>query len=110
MVGAQPGPLLAHVISIWLGVIGPRALRLAGERADGWIPSLAYIPPSQGVQSNAIIDEATRAAGREPTVESGTSDDDRQIVGPPDHGITILMVIVESRRPRSCSCWNTALA
>src|SRR5918999_178923 len=65
-VGARPGPLPAHEIGIWLGVLGPRALRLTGELADGWVPSMSYVPPSQAAVSNAIIDEAARAAGREP--------------------------------------------
>ena len=37
--GAHSGPLPAHPIGIWLGVTGPRALKLAGEVADGWVPS-----------------------------------------------------------------------
>jgi hypothetical protein len=86
-------------------VIGPRALRLTGELADGWVPSLAYVPPSQAAKSNAIIDEAARAAGREPpsirriyniggdvapVVEAGASDDDQQIIGPRDHWVNVL--------------------
>ncbi|MGH2614309.1 MAG: LLM class flavin-dependent oxidoreductase [Thermomicrobiales bacterium] len=104
-VGARPGPHPAHGIGIWLGVIGPRALRLTGELADGWIPSMAYVPPAQAAQSNAIIDEAARAAGRDPAairriyniggdvapvIESGLSDDDQQIVGPRDHWVNVL--------------------
>ena len=49
-VGARPGPLPAHDIGIWLGVIGPRALRLTGELADGWVPSMSYVPPAQAAQ------------------------------------------------------------
>jgi alkanesulfonate monooxygenase SsuD/methylene tetrahydromethanopterin reductase-like flavin-dependent oxidoreductase (luciferase family) len=104
-VGARPGPLPAHEIAIWLGVLGPRALRLTGELADGWIPSMAYVPPAQAARSNAIIDEAARAAGRDPAairriynlggdvapvVEAGSSDDDPQIVGPRDHWVEVL--------------------
>ncbi len=37
--GANSGPLPAHPIGIWLGVHGPRALRLTGATADGWVPS-----------------------------------------------------------------------
>ena len=37
--GAHSGPLPAHPIGIWLGVTGPRALKLAGQVADGWVPS-----------------------------------------------------------------------
>lgn len=104
-VGARPGPVPAHDMGIWLGVIGPRALRLTGELADGWVPSMSYVPPAQAAKSNAIIDEAARAAGRDPsairriyniggdvapTIESGLSDDDQQIVGPRDHWVNVL--------------------
>ncbi|GIW04704.1 MAG: hypothetical protein KatS3mg059_1324 [Thermomicrobiales bacterium] len=104
-VGARPGPAPAHDIQIWLGVVGPRALRLAGEVADGWIPSMAYVPPSRAARSNAMLDAAARAAGRDPgairrlyniagtftpDIVAGTSDDDREIIGPPDHWVTVL--------------------
>jgi alkanesulfonate monooxygenase SsuD/methylene tetrahydromethanopterin reductase-like flavin-dependent oxidoreductase (luciferase family) len=103
--GARPGPTPAHDIDIWLGVIGPRALRLTGELGDGWVPSMAYVAPSQAAASNAIIDEAARAAGRDPAairrlyniggdvapvIEAGLSDDDQQIVGPRDHWVQVL--------------------
>ena len=104
-IGARPGPTPAHEMSIWLGVTGPRALRLTGELADGWVPSMSYVPPAQAAKSNTIIDEAARAAGRDPSairriyniggdvapiVEAGSSDDDRQIVGPRDHWVEVL--------------------
>lgn len=104
-VGTRPGPSPGHEIGIWLGVLGPRALRLTGELADGWVPSMAYAPPSQATAANAIIDEAARAAGRDPAairriyniagevapaIEAGTSDDDPQIVGPRDHWVDVL--------------------
>ncbi len=64
--GAKRGPQPAHNVSIWLGVLGPRMLRLAGEKADGWLPSLAYLKPGDLERGNAIIDEAAAAAGRDP--------------------------------------------
>ncbi|MGH3163397.1 MAG: LLM class flavin-dependent oxidoreductase, partial [Streptosporangiaceae bacterium] len=64
--GAKRGPEPAHHVSIWLGVLGPRMLRLAGEKADGWLPSLAYLKPGDLERGNAIIDEAAVAAGRNP--------------------------------------------
>lgn len=103
--GARPGPVPAHPIGIWLGVLGPRALRLTGESADGWVPSMSYLPPAQAVRSNAIIDDAARTAGRDPSairriyniggdvtpvVEFGGSDEDKQIVGPRDHWVEVL--------------------
>jgi alkanesulfonate monooxygenase SsuD/methylene tetrahydromethanopterin reductase-like flavin-dependent oxidoreductase (luciferase family) len=104
-IGARPGPLPAHEIGIWLGVVGPRAMRLVGERGDGWVPSMSYVPPSQAARLNAIIDEAARAAGRDPAairriynvggdvtpiVEAGAHDDDTQILGPRDHWVSVL--------------------
>jgi alkanesulfonate monooxygenase SsuD/methylene tetrahydromethanopterin reductase-like flavin-dependent oxidoreductase (luciferase family) len=104
-IGARPGPTPAHDIGIWLGVVGPRAVRLTGEIADGWVPSMSYVPPSHAAKLNAIIDEAARKAGREPSAirriynvggdvapvtESGSSDDDQQIVGPRDHWVNVL--------------------
>ena len=64
--GAHGGPVPAHEIGIWLGVVGPKALALAGRIGDGWIPSMSYVPPIKAIESNAIIDRAAVAAGREP--------------------------------------------
>ena len=92
-------------MQIWLGVVGPRALRLTGELGDGWLPSMSYVPPAKAIKSNAIIDDAARAAGRNPAairrlyniggdvapvVEAGLSDQDTQIVGPIVHWIDVL--------------------
>jgi hypothetical protein len=66
---------------------------------------MAYVPPSQALASNAIIDEAARAAGRDPSAirriyniggdvapvtEAGANADDQQIVGPRDHWVDVL--------------------
>jgi alkanesulfonate monooxygenase SsuD/methylene tetrahydromethanopterin reductase-like flavin-dependent oxidoreductase (luciferase family) len=63
---AQRGPGPAHDISIWLGAYKLRMLELTGAKADGWLPSLAYISPAQFGPSNKTIDEAAMAAGRNP--------------------------------------------
>jgi alkanesulfonate monooxygenase SsuD/methylene tetrahydromethanopterin reductase-like flavin-dependent oxidoreductase (luciferase family) len=64
--GAKRVPEPAHDVSIWLGVLKPRMLRLAGEKADGWLPSLAYLKTGDLERGNAIIDEAAATAGRDP--------------------------------------------
>ncbi len=64
--GWRPGPAPAHRIGIWLGVVGPRALGLTGRKADGWVPSLAYVPPAVARDSMQKIDAAASAAGRNP--------------------------------------------
>jgi alkanesulfonate monooxygenase SsuD/methylene tetrahydromethanopterin reductase-like flavin-dependent oxidoreductase (luciferase family) len=63
--GVHSGPLPAHPIGIWLGVYGPRALRLAGRVADGWVPSLGErLQPL--LDMAARLDAAAAEAGRDP--------------------------------------------
>lgn len=66
--GAKRGPRPAHDIDVWVGAYKPRMLELTGEVADGWLPTVEYLP--RGVDSlpelNARIDEAADAAGRSP--------------------------------------------
>jgi alkanesulfonate monooxygenase SsuD/methylene tetrahydromethanopterin reductase-like flavin-dependent oxidoreductase (luciferase family) len=64
--GAHSGPVPAHPIGIWLGVYGPRALRLAGQRADGWVPSFRGEAKALADMS-ARLDEGAADAGRDPS-------------------------------------------
>jgi alkanesulfonate monooxygenase SsuD/methylene tetrahydromethanopterin reductase-like flavin-dependent oxidoreductase (luciferase family) len=65
LAGAHSGPVPAHPIGIWLGVYGPRALRLTGRLADGWVPSLrGDVTPL--VEGSTRLDEAAVEAGRDP--------------------------------------------
>jgi alkanesulfonate monooxygenase SsuD/methylene tetrahydromethanopterin reductase-like flavin-dependent oxidoreductase (luciferase family) len=65
LAGAHSGPLPAHPIGIWLGVHGPRAIRLAGRVADGWVPSYrGELRPL--VEGAARLDAAAAEAGRDP--------------------------------------------
>ncbi|WP_205474056.1 LLM class flavin-dependent oxidoreductase [Nocardioides sp. SYSU D00038] len=67
--GAKRGPTTAHDVAIWVGAYKPRMLELTGAYADGWLPSMGYLP--RGADSlpelNARIDDAASAAGRRPT-------------------------------------------
>ncbi|PTR21352.1 alkanesulfonate monooxygenase SsuD/methylene tetrahydromethanopterin reductase-like flavin-dependent oxidoreductase (luciferase family) [Rhodococcus sp. OK519] len=65
--GAHPGPVPVHPIGIWVGGYKPRMLRLIGETADGWLPSLGYIDDDGIATASAAIDEAAAAAGRDPS-------------------------------------------
>jgi alkanesulfonate monooxygenase SsuD/methylene tetrahydromethanopterin reductase-like flavin-dependent oxidoreductase (luciferase family) len=104
--GVHPGPPPAHPIGIWLGVYRPRALALAGRVADGWVPSMGYLPPRVAAAASARIDAAARAAGRDPSAirriynlggavtgaaPAPATDDDRAIVGPVDHWVAVLV-------------------
>jgi alkanesulfonate monooxygenase SsuD/methylene tetrahydromethanopterin reductase-like flavin-dependent oxidoreductase (luciferase family) len=65
LAGAHSGPVPAHPIGIWLGVYGPRALRLAGQVADGWVPSYrGELTPI--LEMAARLDEAAAEVGRDP--------------------------------------------
>jgi alkanesulfonate monooxygenase SsuD/methylene tetrahydromethanopterin reductase-like flavin-dependent oxidoreductase (luciferase family) len=66
LAGAHSGPVPADPIGIWLGVYRPRALRLAGRVADGWVPSLRgeVTPLAEGADR---LDQAAAAAGRDPS-------------------------------------------
>lgn len=60
----EPKP--ANPIPIWLGTFGPRALAVTGRLADGWIPSLGYMPVEEIPAMRRRIDAAAQAAGRQP--------------------------------------------
>jgi alkanesulfonate monooxygenase SsuD/methylene tetrahydromethanopterin reductase-like flavin-dependent oxidoreductase (luciferase family) len=64
--GAQPGPLPAHRIEIWLGVGGPKAVALAGRVADGWLPSLGPVSKDGLLDLHSRLDDAAASAGRDP--------------------------------------------
>ncbi|MBD5785994.1 LLM class flavin-dependent oxidoreductase [Cellulosimicrobium terreum] len=65
--GAKRGPAPAHDVEIWVGALKPRMLRLVGTKADGWLPSLAYLKSFEALgRGNATIDDAARDAGRDP--------------------------------------------
>ncbi|MEE6297242.1 LLM class flavin-dependent oxidoreductase [Georgenia wangjunii] len=101
--GAKRGPAPAHDIGIWLGAYKPRMLRLTGRKADGWLPSLAYMTSLQQLaDANAIIDEAAAGAGRDPRAvrrllniggQLTAATSDRLLVGPPGQWVEQLAVL-----------------
>jgi alkanesulfonate monooxygenase SsuD/methylene tetrahydromethanopterin reductase-like flavin-dependent oxidoreductase (luciferase family) len=65
--GYEPGPLPASSIPLWLGSSGPRMLAVTGRSSDGWVSPLStYVPPAAVPASQQLIDDAARAAGRDP--------------------------------------------
>ena len=64
--GVHPGPAPTRPIGIWLGAYGPRMMRVVGRLADGWLPSVPRLGPEEVAPRQAAIDEAARAAGRDP--------------------------------------------
>jgi alkanesulfonate monooxygenase SsuD/methylene tetrahydromethanopterin reductase-like flavin-dependent oxidoreductase (luciferase family) len=86
LAGAHSGPVPVHPIGIWLGVYGPRALRLAGRVADGWVPSLRG-DISRLSEGSARLDDAAAAAGRDPAQIRRVVNVNGQITDGPSQGL-----------------------
>jgi alkanesulfonate monooxygenase SsuD/methylene tetrahydromethanopterin reductase-like flavin-dependent oxidoreductase (luciferase family) len=94
-------------IPIWLGTYGPKALDLTGRRADGWIPSMPYLPPRAARSRMEIVRASAVRAGRDPDaldyaynlgVRIGgppPDDPERQVAGEPEEVVERLLELTE---------------
>jgi alkanesulfonate monooxygenase SsuD/methylene tetrahydromethanopterin reductase-like flavin-dependent oxidoreductase (luciferase family) len=99
----EPRP--SEAIPIWTGAFGERGLRLTGELADGWIPSLDMAPPDTARAMRERILRAAGDAGRAPDaitcvcnleVRIGAEVPDHSVVsGDPDRVVERLRELVE---------------
>ncbi|GGO28086.1 N5,N10-methylene tetrahydromethanopterin reductase [Microbispora rosea subsp. aerata] len=65
--GYPAGPVPPAPIPLWLGAMKSRMLAVTGRSGDGWISPLnIYVSPGEVPAKQKIIDDATRAAGRDP--------------------------------------------
>jgi alkanesulfonate monooxygenase SsuD/methylene tetrahydromethanopterin reductase-like flavin-dependent oxidoreductase (luciferase family) len=65
--GYDAGPIPAALIPLWLGANGKRMLEVTGRSSDGWVSPLSvYTRPEMVPGKQQTIDEAARAAGRNP--------------------------------------------
>lgn len=65
--GYQAGPVPPSPVPLWLGSMKPKMLGVTGRAADGWIsPMNIYVAPDEVPGKQKLIDEAARAAGRDP--------------------------------------------
>ncbi|WAZ26718.1 LLM class flavin-dependent oxidoreductase [Streptomyces cinnabarinus] len=67
LAGIHPGPAPSPGLGLWLGSYGPRMLALTGARADGWLPSHAYLELDALPEAVQRLDDAATAAGRDPS-------------------------------------------
>jgi len=112
--GAKRGPEPAHDISIWVGALKPRMLRLIGRKADGWLPSLPYLTIDGLERGNRIIDEAATAAGRDPreirrlvNIQGAFEDANRGFLqGPPEQWVEELLPFVLERGFSTFILWG----
>jgi alkanesulfonate monooxygenase SsuD/methylene tetrahydromethanopterin reductase-like flavin-dependent oxidoreductase (luciferase family) len=99
----EPRP--SKPIPISTGAFGDRGLRLTGELADGWIPSLDMAPPARARAMRERILQAAAGVGRAPEaitcicnleVHIGAEDPDRSVVsGEPERVVERLRELVE---------------
>lgn len=66
LAGIRPGPHPSPGLGIWLGAYGPRMLALTGAKADGWMPSHAFLGLDRLGEAVTRINDAATAAGRDP--------------------------------------------
>lgn len=64
--GVHPGAAPSEALGIWLGVYGRRGLRMVGEKAAGWMPSLNFMGMDRLSAAIARIEDAAAGAGRDP--------------------------------------------
>jgi probable F420-dependent oxidoreductase len=118
---ARLEPKPARSIPIWLGAYGPRMLDVTGRLADGWIPSMGYLPPDRVGAAMDRVRTAAERAGRDPDaldyaynvpvrVGGGpAADPRRQVAGETDEvverlaalldlGFTVLNLFLSGRR------------
>lgn len=107
--GVNAGPKPAHDMGVWLGAYRPRMLAITGRLADGWVPSLGYLKPDELTTANERIDDAARAAGRDPRsirrvvnygypIDADTADTLAALVL--EHGMDSLVISEDGDEPR----------
>jgi alkanesulfonate monooxygenase SsuD/methylene tetrahydromethanopterin reductase-like flavin-dependent oxidoreductase (luciferase family) len=65
--GYDAGPIPVAPIPLWLGANGKRMLEVTGRSSDGWVSPLSvYVRPADVPSRQLVIDQAARAAGRNP--------------------------------------------
>jgi alkanesulfonate monooxygenase SsuD/methylene tetrahydromethanopterin reductase-like flavin-dependent oxidoreductase (luciferase family) len=104
---AQLEPKPARAIPIWIGAYGPRMLELTGRLGDGWIPSMAYLPPDDARPAMDAVRESAERAGRDPATldyaynvsvridDRSAGDPGRQVVGEPSAVVERLAGLLE---------------
>lgn len=116
LAGVHGGPAPAHDVGIWVGGYGDRMMGLIGAKADGWVPSMAYLPPSALPPKTALLDDAALRAGRDPRdvrrvynvggmITDVAEPRDDAIVGPVSMWVDRLLAIAEEHRIDAFVLW-----
>ena len=114
--GAEMEPKPAHPIPVWVGGVGPRSLRLIGRMADGWLPSMAFVPPDEVRAKREVIVAAAEEAGRDPAsitwaynvtvhVNGVLKDPERAVAGSPAAVVDRLRVLIDELGLTALNVW-----
>lgn len=113
--GVHSGPLPAHDIGIWVGAYGPKALRMTGRLADGWVPSIRGDQLDKLAEMNDRVDAGAAEAGRNPasirrvynvngTITDGASEG--FLRGPVDQWVDQLSSLATDHRGQTFIFWG----
>lgn len=113
--GVHSGPLPAHDIGIWVGAYGPKALRMTGRLADGWVPSIRGDQLDKLAEMNDRVDAGAAEAGRNPasirrvynvngTITDGASES--FLRGPVDQWVDQLSSLATDYRGQTFIFWG----
>jgi probable F420-dependent oxidoreductase len=94
-------------IPIWTGSYGDRSLALTARLADGWNPSMPYLPPEAAAAKRQRLRDLAAEAGRDPDaitcsynvsvyVDEKAKADPRMVAGPPDRVAERLVNLIRS--------------
>ena len=114
--GAEMEPKPQHPIPVWIGGIGPRSLRLIGRLGDGWLPSMAMVPPDEVRSKRGVIVAAAEEAGRDPAsitwaynvtvhVDGVLKDPDRAVGGSADAVVDRLGTLIDDLGLTALNVW-----
>jgi probable F420-dependent oxidoreductase len=92
---ARIEPKPSRSIPIWTGSYGDRSLAATARLADGWNPSMPYLPPDAAAAKRERLRSVAAEAGRDPDaitcsynvsvyVDEKAKPDPRMVAGPPD--------------------------
>lgn len=113
--GVHPGPRPSESLGVWLGAYGPRMLGITGAKADGWLPSYAYLGLDRLGAAARRIDDAARDAGRDPlrirkvyNIAGAITDDvTGDFAGPVQMWVDRLVALVEEVGMNGFVLWPT---
>lgn len=93
---AELRPRPGHRIPIWLGAFGPRMLELTGRKADGWLPTMHWLPPDAALVGMRRVQAAAEAADRDPADLT--------------YGYNVMVTVEEETKPASGLVAGTPMA